>query len=140
MARANFQFNNNSRQVINALGDAQEERLLEAVMEWHAGVVEDMLVGDRQGRSYRIPGSTRTYRASRPNEPPATATGRLRSSYRFTVRDEGDKKIGEVGSPLDYALYLEKGTRRMAPRPHLVPAFYAREAAIKNALQREWVR
>jgi len=138
MARATFQFTDNSKQTIRALNDVQEDRLLEAVMEWHAGIVEDMLTGDRQGRTYRIPGSSRTYRASRPNEPPATVTGRLRSSYQFKVREEGGKKIGEVGSPLDYALYLEKGTRRMAPRPHVMPAYYAREDAIKNALTREW--
>ncbi len=140
MANARFQFHDNSRQTISALEDAQEARLREATMEWHAGVVEDMLTGTRSGRAYRIPGSTRTYRASRPGEAPATVTGRLRSSYQFRVREEGGKKIGEVGSPLDYALYLEKGTRRMAPRPHLVPAFYKRENAIKDALQREWVR
>lgn len=139
MANAKFTFHDYSGEAIRALDDAQENRLLEAVTEWHAGVVEDMLTGTRSGREYRIPGSSRTYRASRPGEAPATVTGRLRSSYQFRVREEGGKKVGEVGSPLDYALYLEKGTKRMAPRPHLVPAYYKREDNIKSALQREWL-
>lgn len=139
MANARFTFQDNSGEAIRALDDAQENRLLEAVTEWHAGVVEDMLTGTRSGREYRIPGSSRTYRASRPGEAPATVTGRLRSSFQFRVREEGGKKVGEVGSPLDYALYLEKGTKRMAPRPHLVPAYYKREDNIKSALQREWL-
>lgn len=138
MAQATIQFTDRSTQVIRALGDVQEDRLLEAIMEWHAGIVEDMLVGDRTGREYRIPGSTRTYRASLPGEAPATVTGRLRSSYRFTVRDEGNQKIGEVGSPLDYSAYLEYGTSRMAPRPHVLPAYYSREGKIKDALSRTW--
>lgn len=139
MANAKFTFHDYSGEAIRALDDAQENRLLEAVTEWHAGVVEDMLTGTRSGREYRIPGSSRTYRASRPGEAPATVTGRLRSSYQFRVREDGGKKVGEVGSPLDYALYLEKGTKRMAPRPHLVPAYYKREDNIKSALQREWL-
>lgn len=139
MANAKFTFHDYSGEAIRALDDAQENRLLEAVTQWHAGVVEDMLTGTRSGREYRIPGSSRTYRASRPGEAPATVTGRLRSSYQFRVREEGGKKVGEVGSPLDYALYLEKGTKRMAPRPHLVPAYYKREDNIKSALQREWL-
>ena len=139
MANAKFTFHDYSGEAIRALDDAQENRLLEAVTQWHAGVVEDMLTGTRSGREYRIPGSSRTYRASRPGEAPATVTGRLRSSYQFRVREEGGNKVGEVGSPLDYALYLEKGTKRMAPRPHLVPAYYKREDNIKSALQREWL-
>lgn len=128
----------NTHQTIRAIGEIQEERMLEAIMEWHAGVVEDMLVGDRTGREYRIPGSTRTYRASNPFEPPASPTGRLRSSYRFRTYETPRELVGEVGSPLDYAEYLERGTRRMAPRPHLLPAYYSRESNIKDALTTEW--
>lgn len=136
--RSGFRIENNTDRVIRALGEVQEDNLLHAIMEWHGGVVEDMLVGDRQGREYRIPGANRTYRASRPGEAPATQTGRLRSSYQFRIRDNGNEKIAEVGSPLDYAVYLEKGTRRMAPRPHLLPGYYSREGRIKDALTRGW--
>lgn len=130
---------NRSERVIRIIGEVHEERLLEATMEWHAGVVEDMLVGNRYGREYRIPGTNRTYRASRPGEPPATATGRLRSSYQFRIAGGGTDLVGEVGSPLDYAVYLENGTRRMEPRPHLLPAYYSRESRIKDILSREWL-
>lgn len=136
MAKSTYQ--DNTSRVIRAIGEVQEEKLLEGMMEWHAGIVEDMLVGDRQGRWYRIPGSTRKYRASRPFEAPASPTGRLRSSYQYRVTSSRNAKIGEVGSPLDYAVYLEYGTKRMKPRPHVLPAYYSREKQILNALTREW--
>jgi hypothetical protein len=136
----NTKFQNNAQQITRMIGNTAEEIILEATMEWHAGVVEDMLVGDRYGKRYRIPGAKRTYRASRPGEAPATATGRLRSSYRFRTFNNGNQLVGEVGSPLDYSVYLEYGTRRMAPRPHLLPGYYSRETNIKDILSREWIR
>lgn len=130
--------NDKTNRAITMIGEKAESNLLEATMEWHSGVVEDMLVGERYGKEYRIPGSRRTYRASNPNEPPATRTGALRSSYRFRVVEQGNSLVGEVGSPLDYSVYLEYGTRRMAPRPHLLPAYYSRETPIKDILTRKW--
>lgn len=123
-------------QVKKMIDNGFEANLLEATIEWHAGVVEDMLVGDRGGRSYRIPGTGRTYRASLPGEPPASRTGALRSSYQFRTRNTINGLVGEVGSPLEYAVHLEYGTKRMAPRPHLMPAYHSREKQIKRALGR----
>lgn len=129
-------FKSSIDKAIHQIEGGFEENLLAATMEWHAGVVEDMLVGDRSGREYRIPGSTRTYRASMPGEAPATRTGALRNSYRFRTRNTTSGLVGEVGSYLDYAVYLENGTKRMAPRPHLLPAYYKREKEIKRILRR----
>ena len=110
------------------------------------------LAGTRHGRLYRIPGTkapgfslsryrkargrgrmlTGYYRASAPGEAPASATGRLRQSLRIGVRVASKSAEGRVGSPLDYAFWLEYGTRYMQPRAHLSRAY----AKVKSRLIR----
>ena len=98
-----------------------------------------VLRGQRSGRRYKVPGTYsrqrdkvtgkvrngRYYTASAPGEPPAVRTGTFRNSWQpeshvvhgsyisrisSDVRtDDGVHTLGEI---------LEKGTSRMAPRPH----------------------
>lgn len=98
-----------------------------------------VLRGQRTGRRYKVPGTYRRqrdkatgkmrngryYTASAPGEPPAVRTGTFRNSWQpeayaafgsyisrisSDVRtDNGQHNLGEI---------LEKGTSRMAPRPH----------------------
>ena len=98
-----------------------------------------VLRGQRTGRRYKVPGTYRRqrdkvtgkmkngryYTASAPGEPPAVRTGVFRLSWQpeahvvygsyisriaSDVRtDDGSQLLGDV---------LEKGTSRMAPRPH----------------------
>lgn len=49
----------------------------------------------------------------------AVDTGRLRSSYHFTI---GDLEATE-GTNVDYSVFIEHGTRFMRARPHLFPSF-----------------
>ena len=107
-------------------------------MEWHAAIVEDQLVGPRHGRRYRIPGARRYYTASAPGEPPAQRLGHLRNSYRFRLVGANGEEVGEVGSPLWHALYTEKGTRRMKPRPHVMRAYLGRRDRILAHLGKRW--
>lgn len=69
-----------------------------------------------------------TYRrASAPGDSPARQTGRLQESVKVVSFDAA-KLTATVGpdpadfSPAYYALYLEFGTRHMAPRPFMRPA------------------
>lgn len=118
--------------------DTGQKNLQAATVEWYNGIVQDQLTGSRSGRSYRIPGTKKRYTASKPGQAPASRTGTLRSSYRFQISRRGGDPVGEVGSPEEYALYLEKGTDRMAPRPHVQPAYKGREGPIKAHLGRTW--
>lgn len=100
-----------------------------------------VLRGQRNGRRYKVPGTYRKqvdktdgkvkrgryYTASAPGEPPAVRTGTFRNSWQIDPRysdafgvywariasdattDNGRYNLGEI---------LEKGTSRMAPRPH----------------------
>ena len=67
------------------------------------------------GRWYR---SRRTkkamHRASAPGEPPAPDTGDLMKSITFAIRKSALGWVGEVGSPLRHAKYLEFGAARGA--------------------------
>lgn len=85
----------------------------------------DVLQGQGSGRTYKVPGTSRHYRASAPGEVPAKRTGLFRISWKtdsfgggttFTSRIENNKSAGK------YILgdILENGTPggQMAPRPH----------------------
>jgi len=73
--------------------------------------------GPKTGRVYIRRG--RRHQASAPGEPPANETGRLRKSVGYQVRGTHQLAVGEEAP---YAAFLEHGTRRMAPRPHLLVA------------------
>lgn len=123
---ANYHTGNAQRQIERGL----QANLKAAAMIWHGGVIR-LLRGGRSGATYKIPGTMRYYQASAPGEAPATRLGDLRTSYRFIVQTSE----AAVGSPLDYALWLEKGTSKMAPRPHLQPAYQQNKGRIHAALE-----
>lgn len=86
-----------------------------------------ILRGSRSGRVYKIPHTSKTYRASAPGEPPAVRTGAFRLSWGTHVHVEkqgvhfkavaaiesneraGGRLLGEM---------LENGTGRMTARPY----------------------
>ena len=77
---------------------------------------EIIKVGPKTGRLYRIPGRKRRHRASAPGEAPANLTGNLRKGVDFEVK--GPYQM-EFGDQVFYGKFLEEGTKRMEPRPHL---------------------
>lgn len=84
----------------------------------------EVLKGQRSGRRYRKPHSKATYAASAPGEAPARRTGNLRLHWNGQVKTEpgtkgGIQVIAELESRESYAIILEKGTKRMAPRPFM---------------------
>lgn len=79
---------------------------------------------DRQGR-LRRGGRRVPHQASAPGQPPATDTGRLLQSIHHEIHGVGQDVEARIGSDVNYAIYLELGTRYMAPRPFLRPALQA---------------
>lgn len=87
----------------------------------------EVLRGQRSGRVYKIPHTSKRYRASAPGQPPAVRTGAFRLSWGTHVHVEkvgvhfkavaaieskeraGGRLLGEM---------LENGTSKMAPRPY----------------------
>lgn len=80
--------------------------------------------GPKTGRLYRIAGRKRRHRASAPGEPPANLTGRLRRGVNFEVKGTDQMQFGDT---VFYGFYLERGTKKIKPRPHL------KRAVVKNA-------
>jgi len=86
--------------------------------------------GKRSGRIYTFRG--RAHQASAPGEAPANRTGRLAGSSSYNVRDYTQMEVGETA---DYALFLEEGTVKMAPRPHLVRAVTKETQSLRVGLE-----
>jgi HK97 gp10 family phage protein len=64
------------------------------------------------------------HQASAPGEAPATDTGRLISSIvADTVRSDKFGVVGFVAARVEYAKWLEHGTRKIMARPFMLPAF-----------------
>lgn len=72
--------------------------------------------GPKTGRLYYIAGRKRRHRASAAGEAPANLTGRLRKGVGFNV--SGWDQM-EFGDRVYYGKFLEEGTKKMKPRPHL---------------------
>lgn len=118
-----FRFTTYIPDILEHIPEEIEDRLLEAAIDIHREVTQSM-GGERAGEQYKVPGTSRMHRASRPFETPAVMLGNLLQTYRFELRGRGWDAAGVVGSPLDYAEHLEYGTRKMAARPHLRKAAY----------------
>lgn len=85
--------------------------------------------GKKTGRIYRIAGMD--HQASAPTESPASVTGRLADSGDFKVREHVQMEVGET---VDYARFLEDGTRKMKPRQHLIRAVNGKARETESAL------
>ena len=127
-----------TKEVMHSMEQTASKRMAEAVNVVRNTVLET-LSGTRSGRTYKVPGTQRTYTASAPGEPPAQATAGLRQSIKGTVEGEGRKVIGKVGTPLDYGKHLEFGTHRMKPRPWLKISFEKSLSKVKSILSRRWM-
>ena len=84
----------------------------------------------------RAGGSTYEHVAAAAGSAPNTDTGRLVQSVQVDITDDSVF----VGSTLEYAPWLEFGTRNMLPRPWLNPALEANRRSIikrvKDAVER----
>lgn len=60
-----------------------------------------------------------------PGSGPAVQTGRLRASITWELGRDSDGLFADIGTNVEYAIYLEQGTDRMGARPFLKPALSA---------------
>lgn len=85
---------------------------------------------DKTGRIYKFKG--RDHQASAPGEAPANRSGRLMKSSNYRVRNHQEMSIGEE---VLWAKFLEEGTRKMSPRPHLIRAINNTAGVTYNILE-----
>lgn len=90
-------------------------------------LLDEVLKGERSGKRYKMPHSKQYYTASAAGEAPAVRTGAFRISFHESPRVKkvfrGLKAYARVESGLHVGKYLlgdllEKGTRKMKPRPY----------------------
>ncbi len=62
---------------------------------------------------------------SEPGQGPAVRTGRLRGSITWRLGRDVEGLYADIGSNVEYSIFVEAGTSRMAARPYLVPALAA---------------
>lgn len=114
-----------------------EKRMFAATQRVREEVLHT-LSGQRTGREYRVPGTSVSYTASAPGEPPAVQTGQLRQSVTSVVTQDGREVNGQVGTPLDRGLWMEYGTFFIEPRPWLRPSFDNCKDDVKRILSERW--
>lgn len=139
MAARNVRVRVESRRatVITEVNKVMRRKVAAMGVEYRRTLVEEVLVGQRYGREYTLPGTLgkKTWRASRPGEPPATRLGDLRRSYKVgRVEETAGRASVKVGSPLDYAEYLEHNMNR----EHLEPAAELAKPRLEAILRGEW--
>lgn len=105
--------------MLDRLARQTPERLDQVAAAAAEGVLSDIVRSfgsGPDGRDYRRGGVTHT--ASQPGYPPNVDTGALRASMQV-------QRIGQahyrVADGVEYGIYLELGTLRMAARPFVVP-------------------
>lgn len=90
----------------------------------HEAEMDALLHGPNSGMAKELMRRAR-FVESRAKELCAVDTGRLRASITTVpVMVDGELAV-QIGTNVDYAPYLEEGTRRMAARPFLAPALDA---------------
>ena len=136
---AKTEYISNVDEIANNIDKAKYEKLL-AASEFARNRLVEKLGGNRSGRTYTVPGTSVTYTASAPGEAPASRTGQLRGSIEYEITTDN----AYIGTPLEYGLYLEKGSYNPAtgailyPRPWLKPTLSENQKAIQSILGSEW--
>jgi phage gpG-like protein len=115
--------------------EAELDRRVSLACQHMVNETKKTLTGQRTGRIYRVAGTKQKYTASHPGEPPAVRTGRLRNGIRFVMVSRGTQVQGVIGTSLDYAPFLEFGTRRMLPRRFLGPTFERERLRLHSILR-----
>ena len=62
-------------------------------------------------------------------------TGRLRASITHSMIQSGDRPAVQIGTNVEYAIYVHDGTMRMAPNRFLTNAVRGNEQKIKKFIE-----
>jgi HK97 gp10 family phage protein len=117
------------QQKINAIGKNTGTEVMKALKQGGLAIenraAEGIINPPKTGRIY--PSKHRKgamHQASAPGEFPAADSGRLHQSLTTVPTENGpDRYQVQTGANTPYATHLELGTKNMAPRPFMGPAF-----------------
>lgn len=128
-------YKSNIDKVQKIIKDNKKKKALEAAVHVRNKTVKK-LSQPGTGKTYKVPGTNKSYTASSPGRPPAVLFGDLRKSIQFAQ----DKDGAIVGSELEKASKLEFGDGKVAARPFLKPTFQEEQGAIKKILSKGWMK
>ena len=117
-----------------AISAASQKALIAAADVGRNQTVKN-LAGSRTGRTYKVPGTQVTYTASAPGEFPAVATGNLRERVDRKVVNTDEV---QVGTGVEYGLYLEKKGQSKGGRPWLKRSLDEAKPAMLAKLAQRW--
>lgn len=127
----------NINKVLNKIDNASTLQMKKA-LEHNKKAVEAKLGKTGSGRTYKVPGSDRTYTASAPGKPPAKYVGNLEESIKTEVKQTKSGPQGKIGSTAFQAYWLEMGTRKMKARPFLEKTLREEERTTRQILGQRW--
>lgn len=120
------------QQMIREMPEALSRAVRETAFETLGEVVSSFNTG-APGRTYELYNPRRTHTASAPGGPPAVDTGALRASYNVS---EVNRFLYRIQDGVEYGIYLEFGTEKMAARPHLRPALEKVPASLRGEVEK----
>ena len=118
--------------------DQVSTKQIQKALEHNKKAVEAKLGKTGSGRTYKVPGTDRTYTASSPGKPPAHYTGRLEKSIKIEIKQTRGGPTGKIGSTAFQAYWLEMGTRNMKARPFLEKTLREEERTTRQILGKRW--
>lgn len=100
-----------------------------AAFAFHQGALDQLLrsspvAADLARRAIRVESAAKVY-ATGVDGGPNVRTGRLRGSITWRLGEDAQSGYADIGSAVEYSVYVEMGTSRMAARPFLRPALKA---------------
>jgi hypothetical protein len=113
---------------------AQVERLMRSRLGSVGAIVQRHIVLNLTRGKTRVDGP------SKPGEFPHVDTGKLRQGIHWEYIDDGRSMGVRIGTFFKYGLYLEVGTRHMAPRPYMRPTVMECRPTIARALRGQLMR
>lgn len=137
MAKPRIRVVSNRAVVVEAVRQAMRRKVAAMGIEVRKTLQLEVLVGNRTGKWYRVPGTKKRYQASREGEAPARRTGDLARSYKTGPLEETPGRVQvKVGSALEYAPILQDPDG--LNRPHLDTAVELARPKLEQILRGEW--
>jgi hypothetical protein len=125
------------------------EEAMQAIRPRAFAAVEDVMMhlrnaivtkvgGAGRGQEYVRTKDGKVHRASMPGDPPARDYGDYVQSWSSDTVDKGNVIEGQLGSSMweERGQWLEHGTSKMAPRPHVTPTLEEEKGAVEDRLGR----
>lgn len=119
------------RKVVTANRTGVQRAIAISAAEMQGDAQRSIQRGSRSGVVVTIGG--KRHQRSAPGEPPKTDTGRLAGSIFAEFSNGGLRAV--VGTDVVYGEHLELGTKNLAARPWLFPAFERNKDRIKKRVR-----